>query len=98
MMTSRIPGPPFRPAPVLNRATRPILLHHARTPEATLQPLGRGALLTASRRRVVGAHHGEQQGADRRGRVQGGSKVTEAIDDAALVLTGRRDHFWLKPH
>jgi hypothetical protein len=25
-------------------------------------------------------------------------KVQEAIDDAALVLTGRRDHFWLKSH
>ena len=23
-------------------------------------------------------------------------KVMEAIDDAALVLTGQRDHFWLK--
>ena len=25
-------------------------------------------------------------------------KVIEAIDDVALVLTGRRDHFWLKSH
>jgi hypothetical protein len=25
-------------------------------------------------------------------------KVMNAIDDAALVLTGRRDHFWLKGH
>ena len=25
-------------------------------------------------------------------------KVMDAIDDAALVLTGRRDHFWLKNH
>lgn len=25
-------------------------------------------------------------------------KVIEAIDDAALVLTGRRDHLWLKSH
>jgi hypothetical protein len=25
-------------------------------------------------------------------------KVIEAIDDAALMLTGRRDHFWLKGH
>ncbi len=25
-------------------------------------------------------------------------KVIEAIDDAAFVLTGRRDHFWLRQH
>ncbi len=25
-------------------------------------------------------------------------KVMDAIDDAALTLTGRRDHFWLKGH
>ncbi len=25
-------------------------------------------------------------------------KVIDAIDDAALVLTGRRDHFWLREH
>ncbi|HEX2552896.1 MAG TPA: hypothetical protein VHL98_04290 [Microvirga sp.] len=25
-------------------------------------------------------------------------KVMEAINDTALVLTGRRDHFWLKGH
>jgi hypothetical protein len=25
-------------------------------------------------------------------------KVIDAIDDAALVLTGRRDYFWLKGH
>ncbi len=25
-------------------------------------------------------------------------KVMDAIDEAALVLTGKRDHFWLKPH
>ena len=25
-------------------------------------------------------------------------KVTDAIDDAALLLTGRRDYFWLKRH
>ena len=25
-------------------------------------------------------------------------KVKEAVDDAALVLTGNREHFWLKGH
>ncbi len=25
-------------------------------------------------------------------------KVMDAIDEAAFVLTGKRDHFWLKPH
>jgi len=25
-------------------------------------------------------------------------KFIDAIDDAARVLTGRRDHFWLKSH
>ena len=25
-------------------------------------------------------------------------KVMDAIDDAALTLTGRKDHFWLKGH
>ncbi len=25
-------------------------------------------------------------------------KVMDAIDEAALVLTGKRDHFWLQPH